>query len=38
MVLGEEGFERALGVGRAMSLETAVEYAVGDARSSDAKP
>jgi predicted ATPase len=31
-VLGEEGFEKALGVGRAMSLETAVEYAVGDAR------
>ena len=38
MVLGEEGFEKALGVGRAMSLETAVVYAVGDARSTDAKP
>jgi predicted ATPase len=38
MVLGDEGFEKALGVGRAMSLETAVEYVVGDARSTDAKP
>jgi len=37
MVLGDEGFEKALGVGRAMSLETAVEYVVGDARSTDAK-
>jgi tetratricopeptide (TPR) repeat protein len=38
LALGEGSFEKALGVGRAMSLETAVEYAVGDARSTDAKP
>jgi predicted ATPase len=34
-ILGDERFESALDAGRAMSLETAVEYAVGDARSND---
>jgi tetratricopeptide (TPR) repeat protein len=37
-VLCEEDFEKALDAGRAMSLEAAVEYAIGDARSTDAKP
>jgi tetratricopeptide (TPR) repeat protein len=37
-ILGDERFESALDAGRVMSLEAAVQYAVGDARSTDAKP